>query len=59
MLNTDIHNLNMQETLKIVDHTISKGEQIHHVVVNAGKMVAMQSDMQLRKSVNKSDLINV
>lgn len=48
----------MQETLAIVDNTISKGEQLHHVVVNAGKIVAMQSDLQLRQSVNESDLIN-
>lgn len=58
ILNTHIHNLNMSETLKIVDETISRGEQLHHVVVNAGKIVAMQSDLQLRQSVNKSDLIN-
>jgi len=48
----------MQETLRIVDNTISKGKQLHHVVVNAGKIVAMQTDMQLRKSVNECDLIN-
>ncbi|GAA4233939.1 exopolysaccharide biosynthesis glycosyltransferase VpsK [Postechiella marina] len=48
----------MDETIQIVDNTISKGEQLHHVVVNAGKIVAMQSDLQLRKSVNESDLIN-
>ncbi|MGR7812798.1 WecB/TagA/CpsF family glycosyltransferase [Lacinutrix undariae] len=58
ILNTHIHNLTMQETLQIVDHTISKGEQLHHVVVNAGKIVAMQTDLQLRESVNESDLIN-
>lgn len=58
ILNTQIHNLSMQETLAIVEHTISKGEQLHHVVVNAGKIVAMQSDLQLRQSVNESDLIN-
>lgn len=48
----------MQETLQIVVDAISKGQQLHHVVVNAGKMVAMQSDLQLRQSVNESDLIN-
>ena len=32
--------------------------QIHHVVVNAGKIVAMQKDAQLLESVNSSDLIN-
>ena len=58
ILNTTIHNLNMQETLELVDNTIFKGEQLHHVVVNAGKIVSMQNDLQLRKSVNESDLIN-
>ncbi|MBQ0769014.1 MAG: WecB/TagA/CpsF family glycosyltransferase [Bizionia sp.] len=58
ILNTHIHNLTMHETLAIVDNAISKGEQLHHVVVNAGKIVAMQSDLQLRQSVNESDLIN-
>tara|TARA_R110000796_G_scaffold37722_1_gene95006 strand:- start:45078 stop:45770 length:693 start_codon:yes stop_codon:yes gene_type:complete len=48
----------MQETLELVDNTIFKGEQLHHVVVNAGKIVSMQNDLQLRKSVNESDLIN-
>jgi N-acetylglucosaminyldiphosphoundecaprenol N-acetyl-beta-D-mannosaminyltransferase len=48
----------MQETIDIVDHAISEGEQLHHVVVNAGKIVSMQNDFQLRKSVNESDLIN-
>ncbi|MDX1271107.1 WecB/TagA/CpsF family glycosyltransferase [Bizionia paragorgiae] len=58
ILNTHIHNLSMHETLAIVENAISKGEQLHHVVVNAGKIVAMQSDLQLRQSVNESDLIN-
>lgn len=58
ILNTSIHNLTMQETLQIVDNSISKGNQLHHVVVNAGKIVAMQKDLQLRQSVNESDLIN-
>lgn len=58
ILNTKIHNLTMQETLLLVEDTISKGDQLHHVVVNAGKIVAMQTDLQLRQSVNESDLIN-
>lgn len=48
----------MNETLQIVDNTIAEGKQLHHVVVNAGKIVAMQKDLQLRQSVNESDLIN-
>jgi N-acetylglucosaminyldiphosphoundecaprenol N-acetyl-beta-D-mannosaminyltransferase len=58
ILNTTIDNLNMQETLQKVDNSISNGEQLHQVVVNAGKIVAMQSDLQLRRSVNECDLIN-
>ncbi|MBR9758311.1 MAG: WecB/TagA/CpsF family glycosyltransferase [Algicola sp.] len=48
----------MQETLGVIARTISKKEQLHHVVVNAGKIVAMQSDLRLRQSVNECDLIN-
>lgn len=48
----------MQDTLEIVDNSIAEGKQLHHVVVNAGKIVAMQKDLQLRQSVNESDLIN-
>ena len=58
ILNTTIDNLSMQETLQIVDHTIMKGEQLHHVVVNAGKIVSMQKNLKLKRSVNESDLIN-
>lgn len=58
ILNTRIHNLTMQETVAMVDQAISNKQQLHHVVVNAGKIVAMQSDLQLRQSVNESDLIN-
>ena len=48
----------MRETIQIVDNTISEGKQLHHVVLNAGKIVAMQNDLKLRQSVNQSDLIN-
>ncbi|MCK0178773.1 WecB/TagA/CpsF family glycosyltransferase [Flavobacteriaceae bacterium S0862] len=58
ILNTSIHNLTMEDTLEAVEMTITSKEQIHHVVVNAGKIVAMQTDLQLRQSVNESDLIN-
>ncbi len=58
ILNTSINNLNMGETLELIDRSILEGKQIHHVVVNAGKIVAMQKDLQLRQSVNESHLIN-
>lgn len=58
ILNTYIQNLSMDETINEISNTIESGKQIHHVVVNAGKIVAMQKDLQLRRSVNESDLIN-
>lgn len=48
----------MQETLALVQEKIRSGEQVHHVVVNAGKVVAMQKDSELRKSVNESHIVN-
>ncbi|MDA8874201.1 WecB/TagA/CpsF family glycosyltransferase [Winogradskyella sp.] len=58
ILNTTIDNLAMNETLEVIQDTIAKNNQIHHVVVNAGKIVAMQKDPQLIQSVNESDVIN-
>ena len=48
----------MKETLSLVEETIEAKKQIHHVVVNAGKIVQMQKDSLLRESVNNSDIIN-
>lgn len=58
ILNTVIHNLTMDETLALVDEAIENKSQIHHVVVNAGKIVQMQRDNALRESVTGSDIIN-
>lgn len=58
ILNTTIDNVSIAETLHIINEAIQNNQQIHHVVVNAGKIVDMQKDLQLRKSVNESDLIN-
>ncbi|UCD61152.1 MAG: WecB/TagA/CpsF family glycosyltransferase [Flavobacteriaceae bacterium] len=58
ILNTIIDNLSMNESLRRIEQTIQSEEQIQHVVVNAGKIVAMQEDLQLRQSVNESELIN-
>ena len=58
ILNTEIDNFSMSETMGLIVKTIEAKKQIHHVVVNAGKIVSMQTDMKLRESVNKCDLIN-
>jgi len=48
----------MDETLYVITNSIEKNKQIHHVVVNAAKIVALQKDFKLRESVNSCDLIN-
>ena len=58
ILNTNIDNLSMKESLELIEKSIQSNKQIHHVVVNAGKIVMMQKDLQLQQSVNESDLIN-
>jgi N-acetylglucosaminyldiphosphoundecaprenol N-acetyl-beta-D-mannosaminyltransferase len=57
-LNIPVHSLTMQETLAVIDEYISSGRQLHHVVINAGKVVSMQKDPLLYKNVVSSDLIN-
>lgn len=57
-LNTFIDNLTMEETIDLVNQSIIKKRQIHHTVINAGKVVAMQKNAELRESVNNSDIIN-
>lgn len=57
-LNTIIHKLTMDETLSVITNSIKKNKQIHHVVVNAAKIVALQKDFKLRESVNCCDIIN-
>lgn len=57
-LNCYVDNLDMEQTMIKIEEAIKSKEQLHHVVVNAGKIVAMQKDLRLRQSVNNSDLIN-
>lgn len=58
LLNANIDNYSMQETLDKIEKTIASRQLIHHVVVNAAKIVAMQESISLRRSVNEADLIN-
>lgn len=58
LLQSRIDNYTMQETLNRIGNCIASQQQIHHVVVNAGKIVAMQTDQELRQSVNESNLVN-
>ena len=58
MLNVVIDNLTMRETLQKVKSCISSRSHISHSVVNAGKLVSIQTDTELRKSVNSCKLVN-
>ena len=58
ILNTVIDNYSMKEIVELIDQNIQNKTKISHVVVNAGKIVDLQSDLQLRKSVNECDIIN-
>lgn len=58
LMGTPIDNLTMNETLDLINRAIEKKEHIHHTVVNAGKIVAMHSNAQLRESVVNADIIN-
>lgn len=57
-LGIPIDALSMLETVHLIDESIRKNKKINHVVVNAGKIVAMQKDVQLFKSVVTCDIIN-
>ena len=50
--------LTMTETISVIDTAIQSNEKISHVVINAGKVVSMQTDHQLMESVISCDLIN-
>jgi len=57
-LNIPIDAITMRETLERVEKAITSNQQIHHTVVNAGKIVLMQKDKELEKSVVEADIIN-
>lgn len=57
-LSVPLDTLSMQQTISLIDNTIQKERSIQHVVINAGKVVAMQEDKELYKSVVNSDVIN-
>lgn len=58
LFNTKINNLSMSETISLVEQAIKTNSQLHHTVVNAAKLVAAQKDLELRKSINGSDIVN-
>ena len=50
--------LTMSETINRIDEAIIKRNHLHHVVVNAAKMVNAQKDFELKKSIVNCDIIS-
>jgi N-acetylglucosaminyldiphosphoundecaprenol N-acetyl-beta-D-mannosaminyltransferase len=53
-----IDSLTMKESIDLIDNSIKANKKIAHVVVNAAKIVSMQTDKDLYKSVIECDMIN-
>ena len=56
--NVPVDALTMQQTLEIIDHAIHEKRPVHHVVINAAKVVNAQIDPELKKSIVNCDIIN-
>lgn len=50
--------LTMQETVSKIGQSLKEGKKLNHVVINAGKVVAMQTNKDLYDSVVNCDIIN-
>lgn len=48
----------MEETLRYVENNLRNGINCQHVVVNAGKIVDMQTNPLLKKSILEADIVN-
>lgn len=58
LLNLPVDALTMEETINTIDNSIISETPLHHVVVNAAKMVNAQKDLKLRESIVNCDIIN-
>ena len=57
LLNTSIHSLDEPQVIKLIENAIDVGENIRIGVVNAAKLVAMQSNALLYDDVSSSNLV--
>src|SRR5690606_1799594 len=56
--NIPVDALTMQETLDLIHQAISVRKPVHHVVVNAAKIVNAQKNPDLMESILNCDIIN-
>lgn len=57
-LGISVDSLSMLETIELIDKGIRRNKHINHVVINAGKVVSMQTNKHLFESVVSCDIIN-
>ena len=50
--------LTMNQTIQLIDTAITENRPIHHVVINAAKVVNAQKDLVLKESIVNCDIIN-
>jgi N-acetylglucosaminyldiphosphoundecaprenol N-acetyl-beta-D-mannosaminyltransferase len=58
LLGIPVDNLSMDETVTLIDESVARREKIHHVVINAAKVVNALKDEELKKSIVDCDIIN-
>tara|TARA_B100000963_G_scaffold49152_1_gene37359 strand:- start:3149 stop:3901 length:753 start_codon:yes stop_codon:yes gene_type:complete len=58
VFNVPIWNVTMNEAIIFIKKEIQQNNHLHHSVINAGKVVAMQQNKELRESVLSADIIN-
>ncbi|MGN6264838.1 MAG: WecB/TagA/CpsF family glycosyltransferase [Ginsengibacter sp.] len=56
--NVPVDALTMKQTIALIDEAIREKRSIHHVVINAVKVVNAQKDEKLRDSIVNCDIIN-
>ncbi|MGN6298373.1 MAG: WecB/TagA/CpsF family glycosyltransferase [Ginsengibacter sp.] len=56
--NIPVDALTMKQTIALIDEAIREKRSIHHVVINAVKVVNAQKDEKLRDSIVSCDIIN-
>ena len=47
MFGVSVASITMNQTLDIVTEAIAQNQQIHHTVINAGKVVLMQKNKEI------------
>lgn len=57
-LGVSVDRLTMQETIDLIEAAIIEKRFIHHVVINAAKVVHARNDQLLRESIVDCDIIN-